>query len=139
MGSLEGRRDHPRFKPPLPTVAGLYAQPMVADNVETTALVLAILTRDVRRYSTTSTEKSKGHGILSVSGHMAYPGQYEAPFGITMCELTELSGDVRPDHEPRFWVPGGPSMPIFGPDEPDVSLGYESMAGTDSMLGTRVL
>ena len=49
------------------------------------------------------TEKSKGHGIFSVSGHVARPGQYEAPFGITMRELIELSGGIRPGYELKFW------------------------------------
>ena len=29
------------------------------------------------------TERSKGHGLFSLSGHVARPGQYEAPLGIT--------------------------------------------------------
>ena len=119
LDSLEGRRGHPRLKPPFPAVAGLYARPTVVNNVETIASVPAILARGAQWYSTMGTEKSKGHGIFSVSGHVVSPGQYEAPFGITMRELIELSGGIRPGHELKFWVPGGSSTPIFGPDELD--------------------
>ncbi|MFZ1382487.1 MAG: NADH-quinone oxidoreductase subunit F, partial [Scrofimicrobium sp.] len=35
LDSLEGRRGHPRLKPPFPAVAGLYARPSVVNNVET--------------------------------------------------------------------------------------------------------
>ena len=139
LDSLEGRRGHPRLKPPFPAVAGLYARPTVVNNVETIASVPAILARGAQWYSTMGTEKSKGHGIFSVSGHVARPGQYEAPFGITMRELIELSGGIRPGHELKFWVPGGSSTPIFGPDELDVPLDYESVAEAGSMLGTRAL
>ena len=139
LDSLEGRRGHPRLKPPFPAVAGLYARPTVVNNVETIASVPAILARGAQWYSTMGTEKSKGHGIFSVSGHVAHPGQYEAPFGITMRELIELSGGIRPGHELKFWVPGGSSTPIFGPDELDVPLDYESVAEAGSMLGTRAL
>ena len=139
LDSLEGRRGHPRLKPPFPAVAGLYARPTVVNNVETIASVPAILARGAQWYSTMGTEKSKGHGIFSVSGHVAHPGQYEAPFGITMRELIELSGGIRHGHELKFWVPGGSSTPIFGPDELDVPLDYESVAEAGSMLGTRAL
>ena len=139
LDSLEGRRGHPRLKPPFPAVAGLYARPTVVNNVETIASVPEILARGAQWYSTMGTEKSKGHGIFSVSGHVAHPGQYEAPFGITMRELIELSGGIRPGHELKFWVPGGSSTPIFGPDELDVPLDYESVAEAGSMLGTRAL
>ncbi len=37
LDSLEGRRGHPRLKPPFPAVAGLYARPTVVNNVETIA------------------------------------------------------------------------------------------------------
>jgi len=111
----------------------------VVNNVETIASVPAILARGAQWYSTMGTEKSKGHGIFSVSGHVVRPGQYEAPFGITMRELIELSGGIRPGHELKFWVPGGSSTPIFGPDELDVPLDYESVAEAGSMLGTRAL
>ena len=79
LDSLEGRRGHPRLKPPFPAVAGLYARPTVVNNVETIASVPEILARGAQWYSTMGTEKSKGHGIFSVSGHVAHPGQYEAP------------------------------------------------------------
>ncbi|WP_026426465.1 NADH-quinone oxidoreductase subunit NuoF [Actinomyces slackii] len=139
LDSLEGRRGHPRLKPPFPAVAGLYARPTVVNNVETIASVPAIVDRGAQWYAAMGTEKSKGHGIFSVSGHVAHPGQYEAPFGITMRELIELSGGIRPGHELKFWVPGGSSTPIFGPEELDVPLDYESVAGAGSMLGTRAL
>ena len=53
--------------------------------------------------------------------------------------IIELSGGIRPGHELKFWVPGGSSTPIFGPDELDVPLDYESVAEAGSMLGTRAL
>ena len=63
LDSLEGRRGHPRLKPPFPAVAGLYARPTVVNNVETIASVPAILARGAQWYAAMGTEKSKGHGI----------------------------------------------------------------------------
>ncbi len=139
LDSLEGRRGHPRLKPPFPAVAGLYGRPTVINNVETIASVPGILAHGADWYNAMGTEKSKGHGLFSVSGHVVSPGQFEAPFGITMRELIELAGGIRPGHELKFWVPGGSSVPIFGPEELDVPLDYESVAAAGSMLGTRAL
>ena len=139
LDSLEGRRGHPRLKPPFPAAQGLYARPTVINNVETISSLPGILARGPEWYSSMGTERSKGHGIFSVSGHVAHPGQFEAPFGITMRELIDLAGGVRAGHRLKFWVPGGSSTPIFGPEELDVPLDYESVGAAGSMLGTRAL
>ena len=39
LESLEGKRGHPRLKPPFPAVVGLYGGPTVVNNVETLAVV----------------------------------------------------------------------------------------------------
>jgi NADH oxidoreductase (quinone), F subunit len=139
LDSLEGRRGHPRLKPPFPAVAGLYARPTVINNVETISQVPGILRESAAWYSAMGTEKSKGHGIFSVSGHVRNPGQFEAPFGITMRELIDMCGGIRDGHQLKFWVPGGSSTPIFTEDELDVPLDYESVGAAGSMLGTRAL
>ena len=139
LDSLEGRRGHPRLKPPFPAAQGLYARPTVINNVETISSLPGILARGPEWYSSMGTERSKGHGIFSVSGHVVHPGQFEAPFGITMRELIELAGGIRAGHRLKFWVPGGSSTPIFGPEELDVPLDYESVGAAGSMLGTRAL
>jgi NADH-quinone oxidoreductase, F subunit len=120
-------------------VAGLYARPTVINNVETISQVPGILRESAAWYSAMGTEKSKGHGIFSVSGHVRNPGQFEAPFGITMRELIDMCGGIRDGHQLKFWVPGGSSTPIFTEDELDVPLDYESVGAAGSMLGTRAL
>jgi NADH-quinone oxidoreductase subunit F len=85
------------------------------------------------------TEKSKGYGIFSLSGHVAKPGQYEAPLGITLRELLDLAGGVREGHELKFWTPGGSSTPLLTAEHLDVPLDFESIAAAKSMLGTRAL
>ena len=85
------------------------------------------------------TEKSKGFGIFSLSGHVTTPGQYEAPLGITLRELLDLAGGIRAGHRLKFWTPGGSSTPLFTDEHLDVPLDYESVAAAGSMLGTRSL
>jgi NADH-quinone oxidoreductase subunit F len=137
LDSLEGFRGQPRLKPPFPAVAGLYACPTVVNNVESIATVPWILKHGAQEFAGLGTERSKGFGIFSLSGHVTRPGQYEAPLGITLRELLELAGGIRAGHELKFWTPGGSSTPLFTAEHLDVPLDYESVAKAGSMLGTR--
>ena len=139
LDSLEGRRGQPRLKPPFPAVAGLYASPTVVNNVESIASVPAIITHGADWFASMGTEKSKGFGIFSLSGHVNRPGQYEAPLGITLRELIEMAGGMRNGHRLKFWTPGGSSTPLFTDAHLDVPLDFESVAAEGSMLGTRAL
>ncbi len=139
LDSLEGLRGQPRLKPPFPAVAGLYARPTVVNNVETIASVPGVLSRGVDWFRAMGTERSPGHGLFSLSGHVTRPGQYEAPLGTTLRELLELAGGVRAGHELKFWTPGGSSTPMFTAEHLDVPLDYESVGAAKSMLGTRAL
>jgi NADH-quinone oxidoreductase subunit F len=139
LESLEGYRGQPRLKPPFPAIEGLYACPTVVNNVETIASVPSIVANGAAWFAGMGTEKTKGFGLFSVSGHVTSPGQFEAPMGITMRELLELAGGVRAGHRLKFWTPGGSSTPIFTDEHLDVPLDYEAVAAAGSMLGTRAL
>jgi NADH-quinone oxidoreductase subunit F len=137
LDSLEGFRGQPRLKPPFPAVAGLYACPTVVNNVESIATVPYILQYGAADFARFGTEKSKGFGLFSLSGHVTTPGQYEAPLGTTLRELLDLAGGIRAGHRLKFWTPGGSSTPLFTEQHLDVPLDYESVAAAGSMLGTR--
>jgi NADH-quinone oxidoreductase subunit F len=139
LDSLEGHRGQPRLKPPFPAIAGLYACPTVVNNVESIASVPYIIERGADSFAALGTEKSKGFGIFSLSGHVTTPGQYEAPLGVTLRELLSLAGGVRAGHQLKFWTPGGSSTPIFTDEHLDVPLDFESVGAAGSMLGTRAL
>jgi NADH-quinone oxidoreductase subunit F len=159
LEGLEGRRGQPRLRPPFPAVAGLYACPTVINNVESIASVPSIIEHGADWFSSMGTERSKGYGIFSLSGHVTTPGQYEAPLGITLRELIELAGGMREGHELKFWTPGGSSTPLLTAEHLDVPLDFESVGGNKqiqpgepgywpgaetapppkSMLGTRAL
>src|SRR3712207_2352853 len=79
LDSLEGRRGQPRLRPPFPAVAGLYASPTVINNVESIAPVPSVIGNGPDWVGAMGTEKSKGMTIYSLSGHVANPGQFEAP------------------------------------------------------------
>ena len=145
LDSLEGRRGQPRLRPPFPAVAGLYASPTVINNVESIASVPAILRHGPTWFTAMGTDsddprmRSKGMTLFSLSGHVARPGQYEAPMGITLRELLDLTGGMRDGRQLKFWTPGGSSTPLLTAAHLDVPLSYEGVAEAKSMLGTKAL
>ncbi|MBA3780755.1 NADH-quinone oxidoreductase subunit NuoF [Nocardioides sp. InS609-2] len=139
LEGLEGRRGQPRLRPPFPAVAGLYASPTVINNVESIASVPSIIDNGAAWFSSMGTERSKGFGIFSLSGHVTNPGQYEAPLGITLRKLIELAGGMRNGRELKFWTPGGSSTPLLTAEHLDVPLDFEGVGAAGSMLGTRAL
>ncbi len=139
LEGLEGRRGQPRLRPPFPAVAGLYASPTVINNVESIASVPSIVEHGASWFASMGTEKSKGFGIFSLSGHVERPGQFEAPLGITLRELIDLAGGIRQGHELKFWTPGGSSTPLLTAEHLDVPLDFEAVGEAGSMLGTRAL
>ncbi len=139
LDSLEGRRGQPRLKPPFPAVEGLYARPTVVNNVETIASVPSIVANGADWFAGMGTERSKGYGLFSLSGHVTNPGQYEAPLGITLRELLAMAGGMRGGKKLKFWTPGGSSTPMFTDKHLDIPLDYEAVDAAGSMLGTRAL
>ena len=139
LEGLEGRRGQPRLRPPFPAVAGLYASPTVINNVESIASVPSIVEHGPEWFASMGTEKSKGYGIFSLSGHVVNPGQFEAPLGITLRKLIDLAGGMREGHQLKFWTPGGSSTPLLTDEHLDVPLDFEGVGAVGSMLGTRAL
>jgi NADH-quinone oxidoreductase subunit F len=140
LTSLEGQRGLPRNKPPFPAIEGLYASPTVVNNVESIASVPGIINNGAAWFAHQGTQDTTGHGIFSLSGHVKNPGQYEAPFGITLRELIDMAGGMlRPDHPLKFWTPGGSSSSMLTAEHLDVPLDTGSVAKAGSMIGTRAL
>ncbi len=139
LDSLEGYRGQPRLRPPFPATHGLYASPTVVNNVESIASVPSIVLGGAQWFSSMGTEKSKGYTLYSLSGHVKRPGQYEAPLGITLRQLLDLSGGMREGRRLKFWTPGGSSTPLLTDEHLDVPLDYEGVASAGSMLGTKAL
>lgn len=136
LNSLEGKRGEPRLKPPFPAVEGLYSKPTIVNNVETLAYLVPILERGAQWFSAVGTERSKGYKIVSVSGHVQKPGNYEIPLGTPVREIIELAGGLRPGRTLMAIQPGGGSSACIFEEQLDWPYDYESMAKAGSMLGS---
>jgi NADH-quinone oxidoreductase subunit F len=87
-------------------------------------------------FAAVGTEKSAGYKVVSVSGHVQKPGNYEIPLGMTMRELIEVAGGLRPGRSFRGIQPGGGSSACLFDEHLDLGYDYESLAGAGSMLGS---
>ncbi len=140
LSSLEGERGQPRLRPPFPAVEGLYASPTVINNVETLMNVPEIVVRGADWFRELGTEKSPGSKMVTVSGKVERPGNFEVPLGTPFrVVLEELAGGVLGGKALKAWTPGGSSTPLLTADHVDVHLDYESLAEAGSLLGTAAI
>ena len=139
LSSLEGERGFPRLKPPFPAVSGLYACPTVINNVETLASLPPIYRMGVEEYAKLGTEKSKGTRLVSLSGHVNKPGNYEIELGAVTFEqlIEEFGGGIRNGKKCKAIIPGGASAAWLVPDQHyQVTLDFEAIAAAKSMAGS---
>jgi NADH-quinone oxidoreductase subunit F len=137
LESIEGKRGHPRLKPPFPAVVGLYGSPTVINNVETLANISHIINNGAEWFASIGVERNAGTRLFGVSGHVKKRGVYELPMGISLRELIyDHCGGIRDDRRLKAVVPGGSSVPVLTPDQLDVSLDFDSIAKAGSMLGS---
>jgi NADH-quinone oxidoreductase subunit F len=137
LDALEGKRGNPRLKPPFPAVQGLYGGPTLINNVETLSNVPHIVERGAEWFRSFGTEQSPGTKVVSVSGCVQRPGNYEVELGIPTRELIcELAGGPSEGHEVKAFYPGGSSSPVLTGDDLDLPYSFEAMADAGSMLGS---
>jgi NADH-quinone oxidoreductase subunit F len=135
FNSIEGKRGEPRNKPPFPVQVGLFGQPTVVNNVETLVNVPPLLREGGAAYAGIGTGGSSGPKLFCVSGEVARPGLYEAPFGITLRQLLDLAGAATV----RAVLLGGAAGVFVGPADLDVALTFEGTRAIGATLGSGVI
>jgi NADH-quinone oxidoreductase subunit F len=137
LESLEGKRGHPRIKPPFPAVVGLYGCPTVINNVETLVNVPHIVMRGPEWFASIGGLRNTGPKLYSISGHVNRPGTYELALGIPLPELLyEHCGGILDGKKVKGVIPGGSSVPILSANEIDVKMDFDSLAAAGTMLGS---
>ncbi|MDQ3952727.1 MAG: NADH-quinone oxidoreductase subunit NuoF [Actinomycetota bacterium] len=134
LDSLEGYRGQPRLRPPFPAVKGLYGQPTVINNTETLSTLPAIVAQGPDWFRQWGTEKSPGTKMLSVSGHVRKPGNYEVPLGTSLADVLELAGGLFPGRSLKAVIPGGASAPLL--TATDIPMDFEALKEAGTMLGS---
>jgi len=137
LESLEGKRGQPRPKPPFPAVEGLYASPTVVNNVETLATLPPIIEMGGAKYAKLGVPDSRGTRVVSISGHVERPGNYEIENGMSMRELIYgLAGGIPGGRGLKAVIPGGSSTVILKGDEVDVGYDFNSLLKLDTAMGS---
>jgi NADH-quinone oxidoreductase subunit F len=138
--SIEGKRGFPRVKPPFPTTHGSFGKPTAINNVETLSNVPYILEQGAAAYRQIGTEKSPGPKLFCVSGDVARPGLYEAPFGISMRRLVyDLAGGMRHGKGLQTILFGGAAGAFATPEQLDVRMSFEDLRAAGLPLGSGVV
>ena len=137
LESLEGRRGEPRLRPPFPANAGLYGMPTVINNVETLCCLPHIIERGAHWFASIGPQRSPGPKIMSVSGHVQQPGNYEIALGISARELIEeYAGGLQPGRRLKAFQPGGGSSAALFEEDLDVGIDFDSLMARKTMLGS---
>ncbi|MEK7354045.1 MAG: NADH-ubiquinone oxidoreductase-F iron-sulfur binding region domain-containing protein [Chloroflexota bacterium] len=124
MESIEGKRGELRYKPPFPTVQGLWQQPTTINNVETLMNVPQIILNGAAWFNQFGTERSKGTKVLSVAGDVARPGIYEMVLGSS---LKEVVIDLAQAKNVKLVQVGGSCGRIIPASMLDTLLSYETV------------
>jgi NADH-quinone oxidoreductase subunit F len=137
LDALEGKRGNPRLKPPFPANQGLYQGPTLVNNVETLSTVPTIIRLGGDQYAKVGAIGSTGTKVVSVSGHVQRPGNYEVELGIPAREIIYgLAGGPPEGRDVKFWFPGGSSSPVLKKEDLDLSYDFDTLAKAGSMLGS---
>jgi NADH-quinone oxidoreductase subunit F len=130
MESIEGKRGESRYRPPFPTVAGLWQKPTTINNVETLMNIPRIVLNGGSWYSQMGMERSKGTKVFAVSGDVDRPGVYEMVLGSPLRELVEELASAR---NIKLIQIGGATGRIIPLDMIDTPLAFENILGAGAV------
>jgi NADH-quinone oxidoreductase subunit F len=137
LNALEGKRAHPRTKPPFPQVSGLWGKPTIVQNVETLCNVHHIVNKGPEWFRSLSRTEDGGTKIYGVSGKVKRPGLWELPMGTPMREiLEEYAGGMRDGLRFRGMLPGGASTDFLVEQHLDTPMDFGHVQKAGSRLGT---
>jgi NADH-quinone oxidoreductase subunit F len=136
LNSLEGAHPFPRNRPPYPVTNGYEGTPTAVNNVETLASLPPIVARGAEWYRGLGMGEHAGTKVISLSGDVNRPGNYEVPLGLPLSELIEQwAGGVRHGNAIQAVTMAGLSGGFLAGDDLDVTLDEPSIRSKDSFLG----
>ncbi|MHC4918154.1 MAG: NADH-ubiquinone oxidoreductase-F iron-sulfur binding region domain-containing protein [Planctomycetota bacterium] len=137
LNSLEGKHPFPRNRPPFPVTHGFEDKPTVVNNVETLASVPPIVRKGAQWYQGLGMNGHAGTKLISLSGDIQKPANYEVPLGLPLRTLLhEWAGGPPPGQKIQAVTMAGLSGGFLaGSDLDEVSLDEPSIRSKGSFLG----
>jgi len=135
--SLEGRRGHPRLKPPYPVTHGLWNKPTLVNNVETLSNVPGIIHQGSDWFRKFGTAKCPGTKVFTILGHVEYPGLIEVEMGTPLREIIfSFGGGVKGGKRFKAALLGGAAGVFLSEKLLDVPMDFESLKENKAVLGS---
>ena len=136
LNSLEGKHPYPRNRPPYPVTHGFEDLPTVVNNVETLASVPPILRKGAEWYQGLGLGEHAGTKLVSLSGDIQRPGNYEVPIGLPLQTLLhDWAGGPADGRSIQAVTMAGLSGGFLAGDDLDVTLDEPCIRGKGSFLG----
>ena len=137
IGSIEGKRGMPNFRPPYPAEKGLFGMPTNINNVETYASVPWILNTGATVYSRIGTKRSTGTKVFALAGKVERGGLIEVPMGTTIRQVVEgIGGGVKKGRKFKAVQIGGPSGGCIPESVADLPIDFEEITSTGAIMGS---
>ncbi len=135
--SLEGKRGEPRIKPPFPPVSGLWGQPTIVNNVETFAVIPAIVEKGAAWYAAIGAPSYPGTKILTLTGDVANKTFFEVPTDTTLREVIyQLGGGIANGKGIKTVQIGGTSGVFIPVSQLDTQISFDALRAIGASLGT---
>jgi NADH-quinone oxidoreductase subunit F len=136
LNSLEGKHPFPRNRPPYPVTHGYEDKPTAVNNVETLVSVPPIVARGADWYASLGRNGHKGTKIISLSGDVQRPGNYEVPLGFPLRTLLhDWAGGPRAGRRVQAVTMAGLSGGFLAGDDLEVTLDEPCLRAKKSFLG----
>jgi len=136
LNSLEGKHPFPRNRPPFPVTHGYEDLPTVVNNVETLASTPHIVRRGAEWYRGLGLNELAGTKVISLSGDIRRPGNYEVPLGLPLSTLLhDWAGGPEQSRTIQAVTMAGLSGGFLAGDDLDVTLDEPSIRAKGSFLG----
>ena len=137
LNSLEGKHPFPRNRPPFPVTHGFENLPTAVNNVETLAAAAQIMRHEPEWYTKLGLNDHAGTKVVSLSGDVQRPGNYEVPFGLPLKTLLyDWAGGPKPGRTFQAVTMAGLSGGFLaGEDLETATIDEPSIRSKGSMLG----
>ncbi len=136
LNSLEGKHPFPRNRPPFPVTHGYENLPTVVNNVETLVSAPQIVRQGAEWYRGLGRNGHAGTKVISLSGDIARPGNYEVPLGLPLQTLlNDWAGGPLDGRSIQAVTMAGLSGGFLASHDLDVTLDEPSIRSKGSFLG----
>lgn len=136
LNSMEGKHPFPRNRPPFPVTHGFEDLPTAVNNVETLASVAQIARKGADWYRGLGQNGQAGTKVISLSGDIQRPGNYEVPLGLPLRTLLhDWAGGPREGRTIQAVTMAGLSGGFLAGDDLGVTLDDPCIRSKGSFLG----